>query len=236
MKNIKLLSVVALAIFGATAASTVVSADPLLDQQTGSSIEFDNDTTSIVTPTDPEEPGKPLPPTVDPTHPIVINPVPSGALAIAGQPDGFDFGSHKIGAADIFGGGIKTYAQVDRPNETRKQGLEIHDGRIDKDDWTLTAQLSAFDSGKLTGSTITIENVKTLSQFTGQEPLLVQGATTTISQTSAVDFMKADPKAKGDTSAIWDNFSDVKIHVPASEITKGAHNATVDWTLVAGAN
>lgn len=88
----------------------------------------------------------------------------------------------------------------------------------------------------MVGTTITIENVKTSASFTGQEPLVIQGTTTTIDQTSSVDFLKANPKSKGDTSALWDNFSDVKIHVPAKEITKGTHKATVDWTLVAGAN
>lgn len=236
MKKIRLLSVVALTVFGATAASSIVSADPLVDRQTNGSIEFDNDTTTIIDPKDPENPVDPLPPTVDPKHPIDIIPGPVGGLFLSGKPDTFNFGSHKIGATDIFSGNILTYEQELRPNETRKQGVAVYDGRIDKDDWTLNARLSAFDSGKLTGATITIENVKPRSEFTGQEPLVIQGAKTTIEQTTSVDFLKSNPKAKGTTSALWDNYSDVKIHVPASQITKGKHNATVDWTLVAGAN
>lgn len=236
MTKIKLLSALALAVFAANAATVVVSADPLLDRSTAGSIEFDNDTTTTVTPKDPENLPNDLPPTVDPKHPIDIIPGPVGGLFLAGVPDSFDFGSHKIGAADIFSGNVLHYNQEPRPNETRKQGVEVHDGRIDKDDWTLNAKLSAFDSGKLVGTTITIENVKTSASFTGQEPLVIQGTTTTIDQTSSVDFLKANPKSKGDTSALWDNFSDVKIHVPAKEITKGTHKATVDWTLVAGAN
>lgn len=66
MTKIKLLSALALAVFAANAA-TVVSAD-----QTVGSIEFDNDTTTIVTPKDPEDPTKPLPPSVDLNDPIVI--------------------------------------------------------------------------------------------------------------------------------------------------------------------
>lgn len=230
MTKIKLLSALALAVFAANAATVVVSAD-----QTVGSIEFDNDTTTIVTPKDPEDPTKPLPPSVDLNDPIVITDGPSGGLFFS-PPAPFNFGSHKVGATDIFSGKILDYDGEPRPNQPRKQGVIVYDGRIDKDDWTLSAKLSEFDTKKLAGTTITIENVTPRSEFTGQVPLLIQGPKTEITQTSSVDFLKSNPKSKGTTSAVWDNFSDVKIHVPAKEITKGTHKATVDWTLVAGAN
>ncbi|GAB2023430.1 hypothetical protein RyT2_25060 [Pseudolactococcus yaeyamensis] len=235
MKHIKLLSVVALAVFGATAASSVVSAAPVLDRQTGGSIEFDNATNDIDI-NDPEKPDVAFPTTEDPKKPIELIQGPAGGLFLGGVPDTFNFGKHEIGATDIFSGKVLTYEQEKRPSVTRKQGVAVYDGRIDKDDWSLSAKLSAFNTGKLKGTTITIENAKTLSQFPNQQPKLVQGSKTTISQTTSVEFLKSDPKAKGTTSALWDKFSDVKINVPASEITKGAHKATVDWTLVAGAN
>lgn len=238
MRNLKLFSVLALAVFATTVANEVVNADPLLDRSTAGSIEFDDDTTTIVTPTDPENPGSVLPVTpTDPAYPGEVIPGPSGGLFLATIPKTFNFGSHKIGAADIFSGGILTYDQeASFDDKTYSQAVSVHDGRIAKHDWMLTAQLSAFDSGKLTGSTITIDHVKTVSQFANQEPLLIQGAKTEITQTSPVNFLKSNPKAKGDTSAIWTDASDVKIHIPADKITKGMHRATVDWTLVAGAN
>lgn len=238
MKNIKLLSALSLMMLITSATSGVVSADPLTDRSTAGSIEFDNDTATIVTPTDPENPGSVLPviPT-DPSYPGEVITGPSGGLFLAIVPKNFNFGSHKIGAADIFSGGILTFDQeASFDDKAYSQAVEGHDGRIDKHDWTLSAQLSAFDSGKLAGSTITIDNAKTVSQFPNQDPLLIQGAQTEITQTSSVDFLKSNPKAKGDTSAVWSDASDVKIHVPADKITKGVHNATVDWTLIAGAN
>ena len=238
MKNIKLLSALSLMMLITSATSGVVSADPLTDRSTAGSIEFDNDTATIVTPTDPENPGSVLPviPT-DPSYPGEVITGPSGGLFLAIVPKNFNFGSHKIGAADIFSGGILTFDQeASFDDRAYSQPVEVHDGRIDKHDWTLSAQLSAFDSGKLAGSTITIDNAKTVSQFPNQDPLLIQGAQTEITQTSSVDFLKSNPKAKGDTSAVWSDASDVKIHVPADKITKGVHNATVDWTLIAGAN
>lgn len=238
MKNIKLLSALSLMMLITSATSGVVSADPLTDRSTAGSIEFDNDTATIVTPTDPENPGSVLPviPT-DPSYPGEVITGPSGGLSLAIVPKNFNFGSHKIGAADIFSGGILTFDQeASFDDRAYSQAVEVHDGRIDKHDWTLSAQLSAFDSGKLAGSTITIDNAKTVSQFPNQDPLLIQGAQTEITQTSSVDFLKSNPKAKGDTSAVWSDASDVKIHVPADKITKGVHNATVDWTLIAGAN
>lgn len=238
MKNIKLLSALSLMMLITSATSCVVSADPLTDRSTAGSIEFDNDTATIVTPTDPENPGSVLPviPT-DPSYPGEVITGPSGGLFLAIVPKNFNFGSHKIGAADIFSGGILTFDQeASFDDRAYSQAVEVHDGRIDKHDWTLSAQLSAFDSGKLAGSTITIDNAKTVSQFPNQDPLLIQGAQTEITQTSSVDFLKSNPKAKGDTSAVWSDASDVKIHVPADKITKGVHNATVDWTLIAGAN
>jgi hypothetical protein len=239
MKNIKLLSVVALALFGATAVSGVVSAD---QKQTNGSIEFDNDMGTEVTPTDPKEPGKeiPKPDITDPENPNVITPGPSGGLFLGAHPKNFNFGTQKVGASDIFSGKILTFdGQASNFNDTKyDQAVEVHDGRIDLDDWTLTAKLSAFNTGKLTGTTITIENADTRSEFKKQEPLLASATNgkTEISQKSAVNFLKSNPQAKGDTSAVWANASDVKIHVPANQITKGAHTATVDWTLVAGAN
>lgn len=238
MKNIKLLSALSLMMLITSATSGVVSADPLTDRSTAGSIEFDNDTATIVTPTDPENPGSVLPviPT-DPSYPGEVITGPSGGLFLAIVPKNFNFGSHKIGAADIFSGGILTFDQeASFDDRAYSQAVEVHDGRIDKHDWTLSAQLSAFDSAKLAGSTITIDNAKTVSQFPNQDPLLIQGAQTEITQTSSVDFLKSNPKAKGDTSAVWSDASDVKIHVPADKITKGVHNATVDWTLIAGAN
>ncbi|MGO2400542.1 MAG: WxL domain-containing protein [Pseudolactococcus laudensis] len=238
MKNIKLLSALSLMMLITSATSGVVSADPLTDRSTAGSIEFDNDTATIVTPTDPENPGSVLPviPT-DPSYPGEVITGPSGGLFLAIVPKNFNFGSHKIGAADIFSGGILTFDQeASFDDRAYSQAVEVHDGRIDKHDWTLSAQLSAFDSGKLAGSTITIDNAKTVSQFPNQDLLLIQGAQTEITQTSSVDFLKSNPKAKGDTSAVWSDASDVKIHVPADKITKGVHNATVDWTLIAGAN
>lgn len=238
MKNIKLLSALSLMMLITSATSGVVSADPLTDRSTAGSIEFDNDTATIVTPTDPENPGSVLPviPT-DPSYPGEVITGPSGGLFLAIVPKNFNFGSHKIGAADIFSGGILTFDQeASFDDRAYSQAVEVHDGRIDKHDWTLSAQLSVFDSGKLAGSTITIDNAKTVSQFPNQDPLLIQGAQTEITQTSSVDFLKSNPKAKGDTSAVWSDASDVKIHVPADKITKGVHNATVDWTLIAGAN
>lgn len=238
MKNIKLLSALSLMMLITSATSGVVSADPLTDRSTAGSIEFDNDTATIVTPTDPENPGSVLPviPT-DPSYPGEVITGPSGGLFLAIVPKNFNFGSHKIGAADIFSGGILTFDQeASFDDKAYSQAVEVHDGRIDKHDWTLSAQLSVFDSGKLAGSTITIDNAKTVSQFPNQDLLLIQGAQTEITQTSSVDFLKSNPKAKGDTSAVWSDASDVKIHVPADKITKGVHNATVDWTLIAGAN
>lgn len=238
MKNIKLLSALSLMMLITSATSGVVSADPLTDRSTAGSIEFDNDTATIVTPTDPENPGSVLPviPT-DPSYPGEVITGPSGGLFLAIVPKNFNFGSHKIGAADIFSGGILTFDQeASFDDRAYSQAVEVHDGRIDKHDWTLSAQLSVFDSGKLAGSTITIDNAKTVSQFPNQDLLLIQGAQTEITQTSSVDFLKSNPKAKGDTSAVWSDASDVKIHVPADKITKGVHNATVDWTLIAGAN
>ena len=238
MKNIKLLSALSLMMLITSATSGVVSADPLTDRSTAGSIEFDNDTATIVTPTDPENPGSVLPviPT-DPSYPGEVITGPSGGLFLAIVPKNFNFGSHKIGAADIFSGGILTFDQeASFDDRAYSQAVEVHDGRIDKHDWTLSAQLSVFDSGKLAGSTITIDNAKTVSQFPNQDPLLIQGAQTEITQTSSVDFLKSNPKVKGDTSAVWSDASDVKIHVPADKITKGVHNATVDWTLIAGAN
>ena len=238
MKNIKLLSALSLMMLITSATSGVVSADPLTDRSTAGSIEFDNDTATIVTPTDPENPGSVLPviPT-DPSYPGEVITGPSGGLFLAIVPKNFNFGSHKIGAADIFSGGILTFDQeASFDDKAYSQAVEVHDGRIDKHDWTISAQLSVFDSGKLAGSTITIDNAKTVSQFPNQDPLLIQGAQTEITQTSSVDFLKSNPKAKGDTSAVWSDASDVKIHVPADKITKGVHNATVDWTLIAGAN
>lgn len=238
MKNIKLLSALSLMMLITSATSGVVSADPLTDRSTAGSIEFDNDTATIVTPTDPENPGSVLPviPT-DPSYPGEVITGPSGGLFLAIVPKNFNFGSHKIGAADIFSGGILTFDQeASFDDRAYSQAVEVHDGRIDKHDWTISAQLSVFDSGKLAGSTITIDNAKTVSQFPNQDLLLIQGAQTEITQTSSVDFLKSNPKAKGDTSAVWSDASDVKIHVPADKITKGVHNATVDWTLIAGAN
>ncbi|MGB4791806.1 MAG: WxL domain-containing protein [Lactococcus chungangensis] len=231
MKKVKLLSTLALAAFLATASAGIVSAD-----QTDSSIEFDNDNTTIVGPTDPENPGKPLPPTIDPTDPSYPNKPstgPDGGLFLPFVPKTFNFGVQKVGASDIFSGKVLEYTQVTKYGNL--QAVEVHDGRIDKDDWTVTAQLSEFDSKKLTGTTITIEDVTTKASYAGQEPIVVQGAKTEISQTAAVDFLKSNVKSKHDTSAVWKD-EKVKIHVPAKEITKGAHNATVDWTLVAGAN
>lgn len=103
MRNLKLFSVLALAVFATTVANEVVNADPLLDRSTAGSIEFDDDTTTIVTPTDPENPGSVLPVTpTDPAYPGEVIPGPSGGLFLATIPKTFNFGSHKIGAADIF--------------------------------------------------------------------------------------------------------------------------------------
>lgn len=118
----------------------------------------------------------------------------------------------KVGASDIFSGKVLEYTQVTKYGNL--QAVEVHDGRIDKDDWTVTTQLSEFDSKKLTGTTITIEDaLNNKHLYAGQEPIVVQGAKTEISQTAAVDFLKSNVKSKHDTSGVWKD-EKVKIHVP----------------------
>jgi len=110
---------------------------------------------------------------------------------------------------------------------------------LNADDWHVTAQLGAFDSGKLVGSTITVKaltNASLTNEYNAGSTALGSGVVSnvfTISQGSAATLFQATGKAKGTNAVVFGEFADVEIHIPREQLATGAHNAEVTWTLSA---
>lgn len=261
MKHIKLLSASALALTLFSASATLVSAQ---DKQTSSSVVLTEDTGkggTVVLPTDPKAPGTDLPATIYPggvkpdvtdpnldlTKAVATNPeYPNQAFpGYAGElffnliPKQFDFGTHKVSAADQQTG--VTYDQELPKDSSGKdvpfsgaQAVGVHDGRVSSgDNWHVEAELGALTS--LKGAYITFSNTKVNTQYTSNTAALGNGHVgtdfTLTEGGGAKNFLSAGTQAKGDTAALWDKVDDLKIHIPAGSLKVGAHTADVTWTL-----
>lgn len=172
MKNIKLLSTLAISATLLTASAGVVSAAVVklpatsATENTSGSAGFIKDSTTPIT---PQIPGGGGPDTgagagggtVDPLKPDVVDPnVTVGDLAIYAHPKEFNFGVTKISAADK----QKTTVTLTQKNWLNKeniadgtdvtdkakvysetyQSLRVYDGRVINDGWTVSASATTF--------------------------------------------------------------------------------------------
>ena len=256
MKHMKLFSASALAVtlFSASSASTAVSAK---QHDTSSSVVLAADTGvggTVILPTLPNNLGTDLPDTIYPSgkKPDVTNPalvlnqpvatnadypnevIPgyAGELYFSLIPKQFDFGTHKVSAADQQSG--VAYVQESAAPFTGNQAVEIHDGRVSSgDDWHVEAELGTLQN--LTGATITFSNTQVGNQYSGTVALGNGHTGTAFTLTEgagAKNFLSAGTKSsKGDTAAYWNNLTDLKISIPADSLKVGAHTADVTWTL-----
>ena len=256
MKNIKFYSALALSIVVVSAFSTVASAE-----DTKSSVELSPDTgngASKVLPTDPLDLSKDLldsiyatgkkPDVTDPAlavntavktnadYPNEVIPGYAGDLHFSLIPKEFNFGSHKVNAANQHTG--MTYKQESAAPFSGKQAVEVHDGRITDNDWHVEAELGALSTIK--GASITFKNTQINTEYTGGKLKLgkghtVVGATNSFTLTesgSSVSFLSAEKQSKGNNAAYWNAVDDVEITIPAGAMTIGKHSAAVTWTLV----
>ncbi|SJZ39975.1 WxL domain surface cell wall-binding [Pilibacter termitis] len=261
MKNIKLFSTLALA---AVAFTTAANVSATMTGLTDGVIHFDEDNTNVTLPNEPANPDDPHPsndsnkpdvfpgdvypsnPTdgteVDTTgdYPNVIVPGKKGALFLAEYPKEFNFGTHNISSVDVFGNVAKTYDQVG--SSDYNQAVSVYDGRMDTNKWHVTGEFSAFDTGKLTGATITITNLTNASltnQFvTGSTKLTNTGTYTLTSGGSAMELYYGDESAKGTNSVLFGKVAEmdgsntkVALHVNGATLATGDHKATIKWTL-----
>ncbi|GAX47992.1 WxL domain-containing protein [Pseudolactococcus reticulitermitis] len=254
MKTIKLLSALALTLATATAVSTVASAET-----TNSSVELLTDTgngATMILPTDPEKLGTDLPGTIYPsgqkpditdpsvvkgkeivtntTYPNTVVPGYAGDLYFSLIPKQFNFGAHKVNAADQQKG--VTYKQESAQPFSHVQAVEVHDGRVSTgDDWHVAADLGALPNIK--GATITFRNTKVNTEYTGGAIRLgkdhnVTAKTFTLTEgAGAKNFLSAGTQSKGDSSAYWRDINDLEISIPAGSLKVGTHTADVTWTL-----
>ncbi|GHU36610.1 cell surface protein [Bacilli bacterium] len=208
---------------------------------------------TVVLPTDPKDPTTELPdtifpggqkpditdPNIDITKPITTNPeYPNEILpGYAGElffnliPKQFDFGSHKVSAADQQSG--VTYKQEAAAAFSGVQAVGVHDGRVSSgDDWHVEAELGSL--ANLKGASITFANTQVKTQYTGT-PALGKGhvgtSFTLTEGAGAKSFLSAGTQSKGNTAAYWDNLTDLELSVPAGSLKTGAHTADVTWTL-----
>lgn len=254
MKNIKLLSALALTLVTASATSTLTFAET-----TNSSVELLTDTGSgatMILPTDPEKLGTDLPGTIYPsgqkpdvtdpsvikgkeittnaTYPNSVVPGYAGDLYFSLVPKEFNFGAHKVSAADQQKG--VTYKQETAQPFSHVQALEVHDGRVSTgDDWHVEADLGALPNIK--GATITFSNTKVNTEYTGSALKLGKDHNTTTKTftltegAGAKNFLSAGTQSKGDNAAYWSNIDDLEISIPKGSLKIGKHQAAVTWTL-----
>lgn len=255
MKNIKLYSALALSLVAVSAVTTVASAE-----STKSSVELVADTgvggTKIL-PTIPENLGTDLPDAIYPTgkkpdltdpailmnkavttnadYPNEVIPGYAGDLYFSLIPKEFNFGSHKVSAANQQTG--MTYKQESAAPFAGKQAVEVHDGRITDNDWHVEADLGALPTIK--GASITFTNTKVNTEYTGGAIKLGNGHTlaattntfTLTENGGAKNFLSAGAQSKGDNAAYWNAMDDVEISIPAGSLKVGTHTADVTWTL-----
>ncbi|GAB2023429.1 hypothetical protein RyT2_25050 [Pseudolactococcus yaeyamensis] len=256
MKNIKLLSASVLVATLFSASASLASADT-----TKSSVELTEDIgpgASLVLPTVPDNLGTDLPDSIyktgtkpdvtdssiltakdltNPAYPNEVIPGYAGDLHFSLIPKQFDFGSHKVSAADQQVG-VK-YAQESASPFTGLQAVEVHDGRVSAgDDWHVTAKLGTF--ANLRGAKITFKNTQVGNQYSNGTAVLGKGHTGTTTKTfelvegaAAKSFLSAGTVSKGNTSGYWANKTDLELSIPAGQLKAGKHTADVTWTLEA---
>ena len=252
MKHVKLFSASALAVT-LFSASTAVSAK---QHDTSSSVVLSPDTGvggTVILPTIPNNLGTDLPDTIYPSgkkpdvtdpalllnQPVATNadypneviPGYAGELYFSLIPKQFDFGAHKVSAANQQTG--MTYKQESAAPFTGNQAVEVHDGRVSSgDDWHVEAELGALKN--LAGATISFNNTQVGNQYSGTAALgngHVATAFTLTEGAGAKNFLSAGVKSKGDTAAYWNNLTDLEISIPAGSLNVGTHTADVTWTL-----
>ncbi|GAB2023427.1 WxL domain-containing protein [Pseudolactococcus yaeyamensis] len=252
MKNIKLLSALALSIFATSAMGLTTSADT----KTGDAFATFKEDTS---PTEPKIPGKIGAGQLDPQAiadltnpakgPTVYTAAQKNELAIVQRPSVFNFGETILKPdsrrQDLT---VKALAKnVDGTSFDDKfkdssyvQYVTVYDGRTATDGWELNASATVLTdkttaSKQLTGATISIANTTRWNEdadagksantnLTGSDFVIkTDGSSTKVMETKT---------AKYESDVIF-RADDVSLTVPASVVQMGDFGSTITWTLVA---
>ncbi|CAM3024817.1 WxL domain-containing protein [Lactococcus laudensis] len=227
MKNIKLLSTLALSAsllsVGSVAVSAaVINATGTATETSVGSASFVTDNTTIVTPQVPGGKGPDtLPP--GPENPDTVDPnVKASDLALYAHPTEFNFGVTKISAADKQKSTVvltqKKWATVNnnadgtdttdpaKLHQRDFQSLRLQDGRVNPKDWTISAEASTFKDGAktLTGASI---NIASATDYTsdpkGKVSALKDFKIEADGKTVTSDILKADPEARFTSDLSW---------------------------------
>ena len=252
MKNIKLLSALALSIFVTSAISIGVSADTKTSDAFAS---FKEDTS----PTDPKLPGEigagktdlqtPAD-LLDPSKgPTVYTPARKNELAIVQRPSVFNFGESILKPDskrnDLI---VKALAKnadgtdfVDKYGDgSYVQYVTVYDGRTASDGWELTASATELTdktttSKKLTGATLSVANTKRWNEDVdaGKGPNTnLNGSDFTITTDGTPAKVMGTTTAKYESDVVF-RAEDVSLKIPKQSVQLGNFDGTVTWTLVA---
>ncbi|GHU36613.1 cell surface protein [Bacilli bacterium] len=254
MKNIKLLSALALSIFAISAVNVTATADT---KTSDAFVSFREDTS----PTDPKLPGESGAGKIDPQSPgdlldpskgpTIYTPVGKNELGIVQRPSVFNFGE-TILQPDSKRNDLTVNAlpkNVDGTDFADKysdgsyiQYVTVYDGRTASDGWELNASAATLTdvtdvSKKLTGATISVSNTTRWNEDAdagkGSNTNLT-GSDFTIKTDGTPTRVMATTTAKYESDVIFKS-SDVALTIPKAVIQTGNFESTVTWTLVAAA-
>lgn len=250
MKKIKLSSTVFLASLALSVMTGVVATADATTPGIGSFIK-DN------TPVKPTEPGEEGPKVV--TEPDEEIPgVTKGDLAFVVKPKEFNFGIHKVSAADkaksVVSYTQKNYLSQENsdvlannyeadvptngniyPKET--QAISVWDGRIQHDDWSVGVSATPFKNtagNELTGAVIKIKTDRTYNQVAKGSGDLTALSNFEIKTDGSVsnDILKTTTglSAKDQSDLLW-KVKDVTLEFPGSVLEYGDYSSMITWTL-----
>ncbi|GHU36611.1 hypothetical protein FACS1894192_03570 [Bacilli bacterium] len=256
MKNIKLLSTLALSATLLTASAGLASAAVVdgtgkATETTAGSAGFVKDSTTVI---DPQKPGGKGPEgpgdITDPQKPDILDPnVTVSDLAIYAHPKEFNFGIKKISAADQVGTKVvltqkdwftagNDASDVDASKDPAAkhsetyQSLRVYDGRVVNDGWAVSVDATPFVDGAktLTGAEIKIDGASAYTTDANGKVAGKSALTITTDGTAVSDILKADSTARFYSDIQWDT-NKVSLEVPAAVITTGNFSSTVTWTM-----
>ncbi|GAB2023428.1 WxL domain-containing protein [Pseudolactococcus yaeyamensis] len=257
MKNIKLLSALALSATLVAASASLASAAVVTKpgntatETTSGSAGFITDKTTAFVPQLPEGKGDDTVANGLTNPDVIDSTVKVSDLALYAHPAEFNFGVTKISAADKQKTTValkqKNWAAAnnnadgtDTTGSTKLysrdfQSLRVQDGRVIPKDWSISAEATPFKDGSktLTGAVIKISKAtKFTSDTKGALSTPAANGAFEIKTTGAAtaDILKADPEARFTSDLNWKT-SDVSLEFPGSVIDTGNFTSTVTWTL-----
>lgn len=199
--------------------------DDISDSNVSILLELDD---KLVTVPDIADPNRPL---SSDTPNDVNNKTISSELALTQYPQTFNFGLRKVSAVD--NEAVYTANQEPSSKTGEKEGIQVYDGRLTEQGYSVTAEFTGFQSnGKesLKGASIELADKKTSLSLTDASKFSAQQKGFTLSKNTAPMTVLDTDDAKFFTGNYW-NESDVQLIIPKGSIEIGAHEGTVKWTL-----